>query len=206
MINKQIILIEDDAFIAKSLLFVLKNNCTILPVHFSNAEEVLKSVLLKKNCVVLMDINLPGINGIDATLKIKQNYPNVDIIMISSSDDADGVFESLKAGAVGYITKKDIHLNIIPAILECLDGGAPMSTKIARMVATSFKQSKNNVLSDRETEVVKHLSEGLTYTQIATMLFIAPCTVRTHIKNIYVKLFVNNKSGAIKAAKQQKII
>ena len=206
MIVKQIILIEDDAFIAKSLLFVLKNNSTILPVHFFNAEDALKSMLIKDRCIILMDIQLPGINGIEATKKIKYQNPNVDIIMISSSDDADGVFESLKAGAVGYITKNDIHINIIPAILECIDGGAPMSTKIARMVTSSFNQSKNNILSDRETEVIKLLSEGLTYTQIATLLFIAPCTVRTHIKNIYVKLFANSKSGAIKAAKHQKII
>lgn len=206
MIDKQLILIEDDAFIAKSLLFVLKANCAITPVHFFTAEDAINSLLFKKNCIVLMDIQLPGMNGIDATKRIKRLNQDVDIIMISSSEDADGVFESLKAGAVGYITKTDIHVNIVPAILECIDGGAPMSTKIARMVATSFKQSKNNILSERETEVIKHLSLGLTYTQIATLLFIAPCTVRTHIKNIYVKLFAHNKSGAIKAARDQKII
>lgn len=206
MIDKQIILIEDDAILAKSLLFIIQNNCIYKPIHFLNAELVLNSKTLRKECIILMDIQLPGINGIEATRKIKNKFPNVDIIMISSSDNTEAVFDSLKAGALGYIVKNDIHNYIIPLILECIDGGAPMSSSIARMVTSSFKKNINSTLSERETEVIKLLSNGQTYTQIATLLFIAPNTVRTHLKNIYVKLFVNNKSEAIKEAKNQNII
>lgn len=207
MINTQIVLIEDDALMAKALLFIIQNNSVYKPIHFFNAELALTSKkVLSNECIVLMDIQLPGINGIEATKKIKSKFPKIDIIMISSSDSAEAVFESLKAGAVGYIIKNDIQNCIIPSIIQCIDGGAPMSTSIARMVATSFKQNVSSNLSDRETDVIKLLSEGQTYTQIATTLFIAPNTVRSHIKNIYVKLFATNKSEAIKAAKHQHII
>jgi DNA-binding NarL/FixJ family response regulator len=206
MINKQIVLIEDDAIMAKSLLFVIQNNCNYQPIHFFNAETALKNKALKGECIVLMDIQLPGINGIEATQKIKHKFPQVDIIMISVSDDAEAVFESLKAGAVGYIIKNDIHNHIVPSIMECIDGGAPMSTSIARMVTNSFKQNVYSILSDREIDVIRLLSDGQTYTQIAATLVIAPNTVRSHIKNIYVKLFATNKSEAIKAAKDQRII
>jgi len=206
MINKQIILIEDDAVMAKSLLFVLQNNCVYKPIHFLNAELVLNNKTLRKPCIVLMDIQLPGINGIEATRKIKNKFPNVEIIMITSTDSTEAVFDSLKAGAVGYIVKNDVHNCIISSIKECIAGGAPMSSNIARLVASSFKQNANSILSEREIGVIKLLSDGQTYTQIAASLFIAPNTVRTHLKNIYVKLFVNNKSEAIKEAKNQNII
>lgn len=206
MINKQIVLIEDDAIIAKTLVFLLKSKCNLPIIHFFNAEDAISALKVNQECIILMDINLPGINGIEATFKIKQTLKRVDIIMVTSEDDSDLVFESLKAGAVGYITKDDIHTNIVPAILQCISGGAPMSAKIARMVTTSFRQNVSSTLSERETEVIRQLSEGETYTQIAAKLFIAPATVRTHIKNIYVKLFVNSKSEAIKAAKDQRII
>ncbi|TAF44133.1 MAG: DNA-binding response regulator [Sphingobacteriales bacterium] len=206
MIEKQVILIEDDDVMAKSLLYIIEKRSKKKPLHFLNAELVLTSKVLRTECVILMDIHLPGINGIEATRKIKNKFPKADIIMVSSSDSSEIVFESLKAGAVGYIVKDNIHQCIIPSIIECIHGGAPMSASIARMVATSFNQTQSSVLSDRETDVIKLLSEGQTYTQIATELFIAPNTVRSHIKNIYIKLFATNKSEAIKAAKNQRII
>jgi DNA-binding NarL/FixJ family response regulator len=201
-----IVVIEDDATIASNVLSILQKTQKNSVKHYFTAEEALNNALTDIPEIVLMDIELPGINGIEATKKYKLLQPSVDIIMISIIDDADRVFKSLQAGAVGYITKNNLSSSIENAINECLDGGAPMSAKIARMVTSSFNQNSKSPLSYRETEVIKLLSDAKTYTQIANELFIAPSTVKTHIKNIYSKLFSTTKAEAIKAAKNQHLI
>ena len=151
--------------------------------------------------LIIMDINLPGMNGIDGTRLIKEKYPDIEIVMLTSYDDSNRVFESLKAGATGYLLKttsfKDLH-----HALELLGaGGAPMTPQIARKTLEFFrpqkKKTQKSVLTEKEKEVVQGLVDGLSYKRIADRMFISVGTIYTHIKNIYKKLHVNSKAEVI---------
>jgi len=148
-----------------------------------------------------MDINLPGMNGIDGTRLIKEKYPEIEIIMLTSYDDSNRVFDSLKAGASGYLLKttslKDLH-----TALELLQsGGAPMTPQIARKTLEFFrphkKEIRKSILTEKEKEVVQGLVDGLSYKLIADRMYISVGTIYTHIKNIYKKLHVNSKAEVI---------
>ena len=151
--------------------------------------------------LIIMDINLPGMNGIDGTRLIKEKYPDIEIVMLTSYDDSNRVFESLKAGATGYLLKttsfKDLH-----HALELLGaGGAPMTPQIARKTLEFFrpqkKKTQKSVLTEKEKEVVQGLVDGLSYKRIADRMFISVGTIYTHIRNIYQKLHVNSKAEVI---------
>jgi DNA-binding NarL/FixJ family response regulator len=126
--------------------------------------------------------------------------------MVTVYEDNEQVFEALKAGATGYITKSSNYLELLSALEEISRGGAPMSSKIARMVIDNFHINPNSPLTKRETEILQLISEGKTYTQISEQLFISKETAKTHIKNIYSKLQVNSKSEALARAAQDKLI
>ena len=153
-----------------------------------------------------MDIELPGMNGIKGTKLIKEKYAQAEVIMVTVYEDSDLVFEALKAGASGYITKSANYMELLSALDEMVRGGAPMSSRIARMVIDNFHVNPNSPLTKRETEILQLISEGKTYTQISEELFISKETAKTHIKNIYSKLQVNTKSEAIARANQDKLI
>ncbi len=157
--------------------------------------------------IVLMDIGLPGKNGIDGTKIIKQLFPKTELIIVTVFEDSNMVFEALKAGACGYLTKS-LGLPELKKALDDLEkGGAPMSNKIAKMVVESFQLNhEDNTLSKREKEVLTLLAKGKTYSAIAEELFISKTTVRTHIRNIYQKLHVNSKAEAIQLANEKKMI
>ena len=156
--------------------------------------------------LILMDIELPGISGIEGIRKIKKIHPEINFIVITVHEENEKVFDALCAGASGYLTKNISSQKLIDSILEVQQGGAPMSTNIARMVINSFHRSNQSPLSPRETEILLHLSRGKSYSMIADELFINKETVRTHIKNIYHKLDVNSRDEAIKAARDGKYI
>lgn len=147
-----------------------------------------------------MDIDLPGMNGIEGTMQIKKRRPKCIVLIITVLEDSDKVFRSLCAGAGGYIVKNSDTDDIVKSIAEAFAGGAPMSLNIARMVVQSFNQPQDSPLSEREKEVLQGIAQGKTYSRIAIDLFISKETVRTHIKNIYQKLAVNSKADALKAA------
>jgi DNA-binding NarL/FixJ family response regulator len=148
--------------------------------------------------VVLMDINMPEADGIAGLKEIKQNYPHIKVLMQTVFDDTDKIFECIKNGASGYILKKDPPQRILQAIQEVYDGGAVMNPGIALKVLDYFKPQKvNNPLSKRETEVLKHLSEGMSYKMVADKLFLSFNTVNTHVKHIYEKLHVSSLGEAI---------
>jgi DNA-binding NarL/FixJ family response regulator len=153
-----------------------------------------------------MDIGLPGISGIEGIKRIKNIRPNIDILTVTVHDEGEKIFNALCAGASGYLTKNISPQKLIEAIDEVLNGGAPMSTNIARFVIRSFQRSNDSPLTSRETEVLQHLSKGKSYTMIADELYINKETVRTHIKNIYQKLNVNSKAGAIEKATKDRLI
>ena len=163
--------------------------------------------------VVLMDIGLPGINGIEGVKKAKQINPDVSILMLTVYEESEIVYEALCAGAYGYLVKKTPPSRLIEAIKEVYDGGSPMSSRIARQVITSFQNYKNGRsvdsqynLSNREREVLQHLGEGSNYQEIANELFISVDTVRHHIRNIYKKLQVHSQSEAVAKAIRKKLI
>jgi DNA-binding NarL/FixJ family response regulator len=161
--------------------------------------------------VIIMDINMPEMDGIEATAFISQRWPNIKIIMSTVFDDEQNLFNAIVAGASGYLLKDETPQKIHRSIFEAMDGGAPMNQLIARKALTLIKTGKPEIqkseqvdygLSDRETEVLEHLSKGLSYEQIADNLFISYGTVRKHVENIYRKLRVNNRTEAIDKAKK----
>lgn len=148
--------------------------------------------------VVLMDINMPEVDGIEGLKKIKASYPHIKVLMQTVFDDNDKVFECIRNGASGYILKKDSPQRILQAIQEVYEGGAVMNPSIALKVLDYFHPSKkDNPLSTRETEVLKLLADGSSYKMIADKLFLSFNTVNSHVKHIYEKLHVSSMGEAI---------
>jgi DNA-binding NarL/FixJ family response regulator len=205
--KKRVLIVEDDAEIRNSFSLIVNSSQKFMVVNaYGSSEEALDNINRDKPEIVLMDIELPGINGIQATKHIKDRNPHIDIVMVTVYEDSELVFEALKAGAAGYITKSANYLELLTALEEIMKGGAPMSSRIARMVIDNFHVNPNSPLTKRETEILQLISEGKTYTQISEELFISKETAKTHIKNIYSKLQVNSKSEAIAKANLEKLI
>ena len=166
--------------------------------------------------VILMDIEMPQMDGIKATAKINEKYPEIKIIMLTVFDDEEKIFHSIQAGAAGYLLKDEPPQKIIESIQMIMAGGAPMSPSIAvktlKLLKEPFNSSPNEkskmdfTLSKRENEVLEELCKGDGYQQIAETLFIAPSTVRKHIENIYKKLQVRNKIQAIEKARSYNLL
>ena len=194
-------LVEDDIVIARSLMLIFKDEKFYeITNWFSNAEMFLDKL---KNSnppdAVLMDITLPEMNGIDALRIAKKDY-TFEAIMLTVHVDDNIIFDALCAGASGYLLKNTPTAKIKSAIKEALEGGAPMSTQIARKVVDSFKPNMNSLLSQREADVLNLLCEGKSYNLIASELFISTDTVRAHIRSIYKKLEVNSNIEAVAKA------
>ena len=200
MIN--ISIIEDDKEIRESLAILIEGTEGYSCIsHYGSCEKALESIEENAPDVILMDINLPGMTGIEGTKKIKQRLPETEIIMLTISEDDKDVFDSLCAGACGYLRKNTPPVRILEAIKEAVNGGAPMSMEIARIVVGSFrKETQSTDLTNRETEVLKNLCDGHSYKKISKELFIDINTVKFHIRNIYHKLEVNSKGEAIAKA------
>lgn len=205
--KKRVVIVEDDADLRTSFKLLINgsNNFTVKGAYGS-CEEALQNLTADNPEIVLMDIQLPGINGILGTEKIKQKSPATEVVMLTVYEDGELIFDALKAGAAGYLSKSSNYAEILNALEEVSVGGAPMTSRIARMIVRAFHVNPNSPLSKRETEILKLISEGKTYTQISDELFISKETAKTHIRNIYSKLHVSSKSQAIAKAVQQKLI
>ena len=179
---------------------------------FADGRKVLKDVESSEPDVVLMDIDMPGISGIEAVQIIKKQFPHIQILMQTVFDDDDKIFASICAGASGYLLKKTPPSKILDAIKETAEGGAPMTPSVAARVLQMFQKQGTQVpvefidLSDREREVLKHLVTGDSYKMIAAACYISIDTVKSHIKSIYQKLHVNSKSEAVAKAIIQKLV
>ena len=173
---------------------------------FSSCEDALPGLIADPPDVVLMDINLPGMDGISGTGKLTEQLPELNIIMLTIQDDPDLIYQSLCAGATGYLLKDTPPVKLLQAIEEVRQGGSPMSPSIARKVTMSFRPAVNYDLSDREKEILTRLTQGENYQVIAAELFISGHTVRTHIRNIYRKLQVNTRGEAVSTALRNKIV
>ena len=209
---------EDNDFLAKSLTEKLKlfvNQFTLM-FRARNGAEMIEYLNSNDGVqVILMDIEMPVMDGIKATEKISKKYPEIKIIMLTVFDDDDKIFNAIKAGANGYLLKDESVDKIVDGINIVLEGGAPMSATIAsktlRLLRNSDLQRTKSEeddfnLSKREIEILENLKLGLDYQQTAEKLFISPFTVRKHIENIYRKLQVNNKMQAVQKATAHNIV
>ena len=170
--------------------------------HYGNAEDALKDLPQIKPEVVLMDINLPGMNGVECVRQLKQLLPAMQVMMLTVYEDTENIFNALAAGASGYLLKRTKSAELIEAIREVHTGGSPMTTHIARKVIQSFQRSgpsssPSENLSQREQEVLECLSQGFLYKEIAEKLGISYETVHTYIRRIYEKLQVRTRTEAV---------
>jgi DNA-binding NarL/FixJ family response regulator len=170
--------------------------------QYPNAEEALKALPRDKPDVVLMDINLPGINGVECVRQLKQLVPTIQVMMLTVYEDTDNIFNALTAGATGYMLKRTPRDELLEAIREVHRGGSPMTTHIARKVVQSFQRaspaaSPTEMLSPREQEVLDCLAQGFLYKEIADKLNISYETVHTYIRRIYEKLQVRTRTEAV---------
>jgi DNA-binding NarL/FixJ family response regulator len=197
-----VVIIEDIKEIREGLQLLIDSSdgfsCT---KTFSNAEQAIEELPDIFPDVALMDINLPGLNGIEAVRKLKSKCPETQFIMSTVYEDDDNIFESLKAGASGYLLKKTAPVKMLDAITEVHNGGSPMSSQIARRVIASFQHKNSidetNILTPKEKEILKALAKGLRYKEIADEMKISIETVRSHARNIYEKLQVQSRTEAL---------
>jgi DNA-binding NarL/FixJ family response regulator len=175
---------------------------------FADAEQALENMPADGINVVLMDINLPGMDGIDCMKALKPAMPGAQFMMCTVYDDDDHIFNALQSGATGYILKRTSPAQILEAIRDLHEGGSPMSSEIARRVVDSMQKGNNHSeatesLTDRELEILDFLAKGYLYKEIATELFISKETVKKHIHNIYEKLHVQTRTEALNKAFQR---
>ena len=196
-------IVEDNSALANGLRKIIESASDFRCLGvWTSAEEALKKIDAFRPQVVLMDINLPGMSGIEATARIKHHLPELQVIMVTVYRDHDQIFAALKAGASGYLLKRSTPEEVRQAIRDVRSGGAPMSAEIARRVVEAFHQPvKASVtddvkLSKRETEILEHLTKGLANKEIADRLDISVETVRVHLRRVYEKLHVHSRTEA----------
>ncbi len=198
----KVAIVEDIKEIREGLQLLISSNSGFSCKHiYSSAEEAMANIPLTLPDVVLMDIHLPGVTGIEAVRSLKPRFLSMQFIMSTVYEDDENIFESLKAGATGYLLKKTSPDKILEAITEVYKGGSPISAEIARKVIASF-QKENPVdaipeLTPKEKEILKALSKGLRYKEIANEMHISMDTVRTHVRHIYEKLQVQSRIEAV---------
>ena len=201
-IPARISIVEDLEEVREFLHELILNTPNLQPAGvFCNGREALADITTANTDVIIMDIGLPDMSGTEAMLRLKTRYPALDFMMFTIFEDDDNLFEALKAGASGYILKRDPGEKIVRAIFEILEGGAPMSANIAKKVMESFRKPAPGAplaaLSDRENEVLAALAQGLLYKEVAEKLYISEGTIKQHVNHIYGKLQVQNRTEAI---------
>ena len=205
MIN--VAIVEDDRDIRESLALLINSTegfmCT---TTYGECMSAIKGISDELPDVVLMDIGLPGMSGVEGIRRIKEKHPDLDIIVLTVHENDDIVFEALCAGACGYLVKETPTARLLDAMREVKKGGSPMSTQIARMVVGSFQKKTESLLTPREIDVLNQLCKGKSYRMIADSLSISEETVRRHLKSIYRKLEVHSKSEAVAKALKENLI
>jgi DNA-binding NarL/FixJ family response regulator len=195
-------IVEDLAEVRKGLAELVSSDRELSVIgSFGDAESAVDKLPKLQADIVIMDINLPGMSGIDCIRSVKEKCPDTQFMMFTVYENDEKVLQALQAGATGYLLKRTEPQRILESIKELNQGGSPMSSNIARKVLNIFlhekKITKKEILSNRENEVLELLAGGLLYKEIADKLFISHGTVRQHIHNIYEKLHVNNRTEAV---------
>lgn len=203
---------EDNDLLRESLTYLIKGADSL---EFSGAypdcRNILEECETNQPDVILMDIDMPYISGIDATRLVKDKFPEIEIMMLTVFEDRDKIFDALRAGASGYLLKKTSSVKIIESIIELSNGGSPISSEIARKVLEFFSVKNRNfdneyTLSERELDVLKCLVAGDSYKMTAEHCNISIGTVCCHIHSIYRKLAVNSKSEAVIKAIKERLV
>ncbi len=213
----KIAIVDDNAFLINAVKEKLSFFDDVTVKHTSvNGSELLTKLQENHNLhLILMDIEMPVLNGIETTQIVKQKYPHIKIIMLTAFDNDEHIFNAIKAGADGYLLKEINPKDLYQGIQETLNGGAAMNPSIALKTLKllrnpidiqNMRDKEEISLSNREVDVLEQLSKGLSYTVIANHLFLSPSTVRKHIENIYKKLQVHSKIEAVQKAKNHNII
>lgn len=204
--NIKIAIAEDNSFLLRSITEKLQlfDHVKIKHTAFNGIELIKNLEKYPQVDIILMDIQMPEMDGIEATALVKAKYPQIKIVMLTIYDDDENIFNAIKAGADGYLLKEIAADDLGIGLQEIMDGGAPMTPiiagkalKLLRKPPEFAKEKDKNPLSKREIQVLEQLSKGLNYNEIATNLIISPATVRKHIENIYGKLQVHNKMEAV---------
>ena len=195
-------IVEDLAEIREGLADLVRSDRELLMVgSFNDAESAVHKLPDLQADIVVMDINLPGMSGIDCIKMIKEKCPGTQFMMFTVYENDEKVLQAMQAGATGYLLKRTKPEQILESIKELNQGGSPMSSNIARKLLNIFlhekKATKKEALSDRENEVLQLLADGLLYKEIANRLYIGHGTVRQHLHNIYEKLHVQNRTEAL---------
>jgi two-component system, NarL family, response regulator LiaR len=203
-IQISICIVEDRKDIRESLVALVDSQSHLACIgSFENAEDALVKIPELQPNVVLMDIDLPKMNGIECIKQLKPKCPRVQFMICTVYDEDEKVFEALRTGANGFILKRSPPTRLLEAIVELYHGGSPMSSDIARKIVLSFQQKPEEKIQEeyhitpREQEILGLLSKGLSYQELADKLFISSKTVRKHIFNIYEKLHVNSRMEAV---------
>jgi DNA-binding NarL/FixJ family response regulator len=196
-------IVEDDVKVRGSLARLIDSTDSFSCVsQHPDAENALREIPVIKPQIVLMDINLPGMDGVECVRRLKQLLPQTQVVMLTVYENTNIIFEALTAGASGYLLKRSSPDQIVEAIRDVHDGGSPMSSHIARKVVASFQKVTNPVheyekLSTREYQVLDYLAKGFLYREIAEELKISYATVHTHVRHIYEKLHVRSRTEAV---------
>lgn len=208
MAKHKVVIIEDNIPLSKAYAEIINETQEFEVINvYDNCEEAIEKLKYDNAEIYLVDINLPGINGVEGTKRIKKIRPKSSIIMVTVYENSDIVFDALCAGASGYLTKNLNPEELVDALRETIAGGAPMSIKIAKLVVSSFQKRPSKIrLSKREKEVLTLLSDGNSYDVIAERLFISKNTIKFHLKNIYMKLQVNSNIEAVQKANKENLL
>lgn len=213
IIEIDVTVIEDNVLFRKTLSDFINQSSGMRCLHsYTSCEDALKDISDKElePDIILLDIGLPGINGVEGISRLKKITPLSKIIMLTIQDDDESVFEAICNGASGYLLKDSVSEKILDSIREVIRGGAPMNASIAAKAIKMFKRfiptQKNYNLSDREKEILKFLVEGLSKKQIAEKLYLSYHTIDSHIRKIYEKLEVHSGSRAVAKALKENLI
>ena len=202
--KRRVVIVEDDKQLREELRREIDRSAGYECVdQIGKAELALKIIPTLEPDLVLMDIELPGMDGIACTAQLKRDYPQLHVLMLTSFEDSERVFNALKAGVSGYLVKWDSVGNLIERMDEVFEGGSPMTSHIARKVVQYFHRFEpeqtgdKKQLSPRETEILELIASGFIYKEIASKLDIGFETVRTYVKNIYEKLHIRSRAEAV---------
>ncbi len=206
----RIVIVEDNNLLRENLVLLLGGEADFeITGRFATAEQALDFLLAEPPDLLLVDIGLPGMSGIELIRQVKQHYPDLDIMVHTVFDNRDTVFAAIKAGATGYILKGATPRELVESIHCLLQGGAPMSPKIARSVIREFQGvevGEEYLLTPREKEILAGMEQGHTYKELGARLNISPHTIHSHIKKIYEKLHAKSRREALVVARKKGIL